>query len=204
MAWSLLLGSAALAVALSLRPWRMLANPALLSPWLATLVILPWVWALPRLQALPLQPPWSGACLAALMLGWPLAMPTLCLAALLSALVAPTDAAGLLHMAIWLGAAPATLAAVLGAALRRWAPRNPFVYILGRAFLGTAASVFAAGVLAQWSGHGLAHVDPALSRVALALMAAGEAFVTGMLGAVLVAFRPEWLATWSDRLYLRR
>ena len=203
MTVSLLLAAGALLVALALRPWRMLANAALISPWLATLVILPWLWALPRLQAMPLQLPWSGACLAVLMLGWPLAVPTLCLAAALSALVAATDAAGLLHMAAWLGVAPATLAAALGAALRRWVHRHPFVYILGRAFLGTAACVFAAGALAQWSGHELAHVDPGLSLVALALMAAGEAFITGMLAAVLVAFRPEWLATWSDRLYLR-
>lgn len=203
MTISLLLAAGALLVALALRPWRMLANPALISPWLATLVILPWLWALPRLQAMPLQLPWSGACLAVLMLGWPLAVPTLCLAAALSALIAATDTAGLLQMAAWLGVVPATLASALGAALRRWVHRDPFVYILGRAFLGTAACVFAAGALAQWSGHELAHVDRALSLVARALMAAGEAFVTGMLAAVLVAFRPEWLATWSDRLYLK-
>ena len=29
-------------------------------------------------------------------------------------------------------------------------------------------------------------------------------FVTGMLAAIFVAFRPEWLATWSDQLYLKR
>ena len=33
-------------------------------------------------------------------------------------------------------------------------------------------------------------------------MAWGEAFATGMLVAIFVAFKPEWLATWSDARYL--
>jgi uncharacterized membrane protein len=38
--------------------------------------------------------------------------------------------------------------------------------------------------------------------VAQWLMAWGDAFLTGMLTAIFVAFRPEWLLTWSDRRYL--
>ena len=34
------------------------------------------------------------------------------------------------------------------------------------------------------------------------LLAWGEAFSTGMLVAIFVAFKPEWLATWSDARYL--
>jgi hypothetical protein len=44
---------------------------------LATLVVLPWMWALPTLHAMPLQLQWSGACMVVLMLGWPLAIPVL-------------------------------------------------------------------------------------------------------------------------------
>ena len=76
----------ALAVALLLRPWRQLASSrplvtqthgdlsALWTPLLATLVILPWLWALPTLHNMPLQLQWSGACLVTLTLGWPLAV----------------------------------------------------------------------------------------------------------------------------------
>jgi uncharacterized membrane protein len=35
-------------------------------------------------------------------------------------------------------------------------------------------------------------------------MAWGEALLTGMLTAIFVAYRPEWLLTWSDRRYLPR
>ena len=33
-------------------------------------------------------------------------------------------------------------------------------------------------------------------------MAWGDGTLTGMVCAVFVAFKPEWLATWSDTLYL--
>ena len=45
----------ALAAALSVRPWRMLAAGRLLGPALATLVLLPWMWALPALTPMPLS-----------------------------------------------------------------------------------------------------------------------------------------------------
>ena len=107
--------------------------------------------------------------------------------------------------AFWMGVLPASFATLIGAALRRWIGPNMFVYILGRAFLGTVASMFAAGLLAQWSGHQLlAAIDPGLALVGRWLMAWGDGFMTGMMAAIAVAFKPHWLATWSDRLYLRK
>lgn len=206
----------ALAMSLWLRPWRMLSRQALekhgpsepsplVTPLLATLVVLPWLWALPTLHRMPLQLQWSGACLVVLMLGWPLAIPALvavgCIAAVLSPSLDWADAVGTIA---WQGVVPATLALALGAVIRRLIGTQPFVYVLGRAFLGTAVCLFLANVLGQWSGHSLPGVEGDLSLVARWLMAWGDAFVTGMLTAIFVAFKPEWLATWSDRLYLRK
>lgn len=206
----------ALAISLWLRPWRMLSRQALekdgpsepsplVTPLLATLVVLPWLWALPTLHRMPLQLQWSGACLVVLMLGWPLAIPALvavgCIAAVLSPSLDWADAVGTIA---WQGVVPASLALALGAVIRRLIGTQPFVYVLGRAFLGTAVCLFLANVLGQWSGHSLPGVEGDLSLVARWLMAWGDAFVTGMLTAIFVAFKPEWLATWSDRLYLRK
>lgn len=193
----------ALVLALVMRPWRMLSGGQLVTPLLATLVLLPWAWAGPTLHAMPLQLQWSGACLVLLMLGWPLAVPTLALVGLAAAVLAGQGTAWALDSIVWQGLVPATLALGLGAAVRRWIGPHVFVYVLGRAFIGTALCVFAAGLLAQWSGHVLPAVDPGLSLVARWLMAWGDAFTTGMMAAVFVAFRPQWLATWSDRLYLK-
>lgn len=207
----------ALAVALAARPWRMLANrkplahesqgapSALWTPLLATLVFLPWLWALPTLHAMPLQLQWSGACLVVLMVGWPLAVPALTAVGAVAWMISPAMTwADTLGATVWLGVVPATLALALSALVRRYTGTKPFVYVLGRAFLGTVVCVFTAGVLSQWSGHLLPGVGDELSLVARWLMAWGDGFVTGMLAAIFVAFKPEWLATWSDRLYLPR
>ena len=206
----------ALAMSLWLRPWRMLSRQALekdgpsepsplVTPLLATLVVLPWLWALPTLHRMPLQLQWSGACLVVLMLGWPLAIPALVAVGGIAAVLSPSlDWADAVGTIAWQGVVPATLALALGAVIRRLIGTQPFVYVLGRAFLGTAVCLFLANVLGQWSGHSLPGVDGDLSLVARWLMAWGDAFVTGMLTAIFVAFKPEWLATWSDRLYLRK
>lgn len=206
----------ALAISLWLRPWRMLSRQALekdgpsepsplVTPLLATLVVLPWLWALPTLHRMPLQLQWSGACLVVLMLGWPLAIPALVAVGGIAAVLSPSlDWADAMGTIAWQGVVPATLALALGAVIRRLIGTQPFVYVLGRAFLGTAVCLFLANVLGQWSGHSLPGVEGDLSLVARWLMAWGDAFVTGMLTAIFVAFKPEWLATWSDRLYLRK
>ena len=221
MALEAALALLALAFALAARPWRLLGSrkplaheahgaPATLwTPLLATLVLLPWAWALPTLHRMPLQLQWSGACLVLLMLGWPLAVPALLAVGTIAALVSPSlgwgDALGL---AVWQGIVPAPLALLVGGLLRRLAGARAltgvriFVYVLGRGFLGTALCVFVAGSLSQWAGHVLPGVGEQLSLVARWLMAWGDGMVTGMLCAVFVAFKPGWLATWSDQLYL--
>lgn len=203
-----------LAASLATRPWRLLASrpglqgqtqaSPLLTPLLATLVLQPWLWALPALHAMPLQLQWSGACLVVLMLGWPLAMPVMLGVGAITGLISPMDWQQSLHATVWQGLVPGTLALLLGSLLRRLTGEQMFIYILGRAFLGTVLCVFATAVLARWLGSALPGVDLQLSLVAHWLMAWGDAIVTGMLCAVFVAFRPQWLATWSDRLYLHR
>jgi hypothetical protein len=120
MMLEVLLVALALVTALLAQPWRMLRRTPLITPLLAILVILPWLWALPRLHAMPLQLQWSGACLAVLLLGWPLAIPALTLVALIAALLAQTPMDTMVAQLAWQGVVPATLALVLGALVRRW------------------------------------------------------------------------------------
>ncbi len=193
----------ALAVALWLRPWRMLRG-ALLTPALAALVLLPGVWLLPQTLPAGLQIQLSGACLVLLMLGWPLTVLVLAGVAALVWLLGQADAAAALSQWLWIGLAPATLALGIGAALRRWLPANMFVYTLGRAFMGTAVAVFLSGVLMELL-HRLVGA-PAIEQALVGrwLMAWGDAFLTGMFAAIFAAFAPQWLATWSDERYLKK
>ncbi|MBS0435153.1 MAG: energy-coupling factor ABC transporter permease [Piscinibacter sp.] len=202
MGLSLALVIVALAVALALRPWRALRGAQLLHPWFASLVLMPWLWAAQRFMPGGVAVQLSGACLMVLMLGWPLAVlslvPIAALGAWLGGIAWPQ---ALDHLA-WNGIVTATLALAIGLATRRWLPRHPFVFILGRGFLVTALATVLAGALSAL----VSPLPPGseLGSILLGhwLMAWGEAFATGMLVAIFVAFKPEWLATWSDARYL--
>lgn len=196
--------AAAAAAAAWFRPWSTLRQVSLRSPWLAALALLPWLWGLQRWVPGGLDLQLSGACLLVLAFGWPLAVLTLMPIAALGGWIAGASALHTLTAAAWNGIVPATLALAIGIAMRRWLPRHLFVYILGRGFLATAIAVAAAGSLqAVW--------QPLPSGVEIATLLTGrwliawsEAFMTGMLTAIFVAFRPEWLFTYSDRRYLPR
>jgi uncharacterized membrane protein len=194
---------ACLCASMWLKPWRMLVGTELLTPLLATLVLLPWLWALPSLHQMPLQLHWSGAPLVTLMLGWPLAVLALVAVGIITTLISATSVDAAAALIVWQGLIPATFALLLGAALRRWVTHHPFVYVLGRGFLGSVLCIFAASLLAQWTGHELPNVSSGLSVIAFWLMAWGDAFITGMMCAIFVAFKPHWLATWSDQMYLK-
>lgn len=196
------LGGLALCAAAWLRPWRMLRGP-LLTPALAVLALLPWLWLLPQHLPQGMSVQLSGASLLVLMLGWPLAVLVLALVALVVWGAGQSDAYSVLSQWFWVGLTPATLTLMLGAVLRRWLPPNPFVYTLGRGFLGTALAVFVAGVLYEVAYHLLGGVPLHDALVARWLMAWGDAFLTGLTVAVFVAFAPQWLATWSDERYLK-
>ncbi|MCD6665201.1 MAG: hypothetical protein LT081_03870 [Hydrogenophaga sp.] len=199
---NLLMAVACVLVAAWLRPWRMLRGP-LLTPALAAVALLPWVWLLPQKMPQGLQVQLSGACLLVLMLGWPLAVLVLAAVAVVVWQVGQSPADQVLVQWVWIGLVPATLALGVGAALRRWLPANLFIYTLGRAFMGTALSMFLAGVMLEWLSELAGQPPREQAMVARWLMAWGDAFLTGMAGAIFVAFVPQWLATWSDERYLR-
>ena len=206
-----------LILALLLRPWRQLLNrrplvtqssgdaSGLWTPLLATLVVLPWMWALPTLHQMPLQLQKTENYLIQIMLGWPLAVLTLLAVGVITWLLSPSlSVPATLALTVWHGLVPATLAMGWGALLRRFLGTKVFVYLFGRGFFGTVVCLFIAGLLAQAAGEQLPGVQQELGKIARWLMAWGDAVVTGMLTAVFVAYRPQWLATWSDDLYLHQ
>ncbi|MES2718095.1 MAG: hypothetical protein V4795_20170 [Pseudomonadota bacterium] len=188
--------------ALALRPWRSTGAAGPPWPWLACCALLPLCWGADKLAASAIIQPLSGASLLVLLAGWPLAV--LALLPVAGVMVAvgglPWDEA--LHRLVWLGLVPGTLAMLLGAGVRRWLPRHLFVYIMGRGFFTTWIAVTLAGALALGRVAAPVGTDNGDLLLARFLTASGEAFLTGMLVAIFVAFRPEWLATYSDRLYL--
>lgn len=196
------------AAVLAVRPWRQLrpheGEVPLATPLLASLAVVPWLWSWPGLTALSLPLHWSAAPLVVLMLGWPLAIPVLTIAGL-STLVT-TDASPLqaLSLTVWSGVLPATLVLVLGYGVRKAFGHHPVAYMVGRAFFVPMIALGACGLAAALLSHGLVGSTGGLQRVAVALLAMGEASWTCAIASLLVAYRPQWLATWSDAAYLGR
>ena len=189
-------------IALWLRPWRGLGAGGPPWPWLVAWAVMPLLWGLDRFAAVPVAQPMSGAVLLVLLAGWPLAVLALLPVAFVTVLAGHLGGIEGLHRLVWLGMVPATLALAVGGALRRWLPHHLFIYILGRGFFGTFLACALAGEAAiafDAAPIGAGVNDLLVARL---LVAFGEAFLTGMLTAILVAFQPQWLATYADRLYL--
>jgi uncharacterized membrane protein len=105
-----------------------------------------------------------------------------------------------------LGAFPVALSWMAHRAISRWLPANPFVYFFLNAFANAGLSMVAVGALACLvsfalglypAGHLLNDYLPFYL-----LMAWGEAFLTGALVTLMVVWKPEWIATFSDARYL--
>lgn len=198
---NLMLATASLAVALWLRPWQLLGMEGPPWPWLALASLLPLLWSLDRYGA-PLAQTLSGASLLVLFAGWPLAMLAMLPAALATCLAGDLSWTEALHRLVWLGVVPATLTLAIGALLRQHLPRHLFIYIFGRGFIGTFVACTLAGGADIALHSTLQGTVPGDLMIARVLSAFAEAFLTGMGVAIAVAFRPQWLATYSDRLYL--
>lgn len=202
----LVLLACALAAALSVRPWRLLhgADTRLATPLLASLTLLPWLWAWPSSGVMPIPLQWSGAALAVLMLGWPLAVPVLMVAGITT--IATIDASWqeALSTIVWSGVLPATAVLALGHTVRRVFGTHPAAYLLGRAFAVPLLALFACTVGGALVGSGLSGADGDVLVVTSFLLAMSEATWTCAVASILVACRPQWLATWSDTLYLGR
>jgi uncharacterized membrane protein len=194
----------ALAASLALKPWRMLlggrALPPLATPLLASLALLPWLWAWPVDANLPVPLQWSGAALAVLMLGWPLAIPVLAVAGASTMLTVGASLQEAVSTTVWSGVLPATAVLLLGHAVRRAFGAHPVAYICGRAYAVPLAALFLCTLISAWAAGRLA--DDATAVVVSFLMAMGEAAWTCAVASLLVAWQPGWLATWSDERYL--
>jgi uncharacterized membrane protein len=87
-------------------------------------------------------------------------------------------------------------------------PRNYFVYFFVTTFLGSALAFNVAGLarfllIAASGTLEAAHVRPEYLAI-LPLMSFGEAVVNGTVIAMAVVYRPAWVMSFDDRLYLAR
>ncbi|SDD04894.1 Uncharacterized membrane protein [Cupriavidus sp. YR651] len=217
MAWGLpALSALSLAWALTRRPWQLLRRDALQHAWLGGLVLLALLWTARATLTGGLVIQLMGATLAVTLFGLPLALVSMLIVDGISLL-------GLAYLAgqgwaqvewstfwprfVWLGMLPALLSAGLQGAMRHLLPRHPFIFILGHGYFAAGLAALGAGALqALWrfeiAGGGGGALSLADTLTGLLVIAFGEAFLTGMLVAIFVAYKPQWIVSFRDDEYL--
>ncbi|MBD3727656.1 MAG: energy-coupling factor ABC transporter permease [Moraxella osloensis] len=147
-----------------------------------------------------------GATIITLMFGHQFAMMALSLALLGVTLDGETgwDAFGI--NILFMGALPVYTTWFAWVLAQKYLSKHFFVYTFINSFLvgglSMAVTILGLSVVLVWGDvqewYKVQHEFLAL----LPMMAAPEAFINGFVMTVLVAFKPEWLATFSDRDYL--
>jgi len=206
--WALnLLFALALLGALRLAPWRKLQDPEQLHVFLGTTVVLLVIW---HMEA-QVQPGLSfhllGVTALTLMFGWSLAV--ISVALILVGVTLNTGAGweGFGLNALLSGVIPITLTQVLLILIRWYLPKHFFVFVLVNGFLTAGFVGVASGYLAAWllvanGSHTFTELDQTVLPF-FPLMFLPEAMLNGWLMAVLVAFKPQWVYSFSDEQYLK-
>lgn len=197
-----LLGGAALRM-----PWSRFADGELIHVILGSSVVLMVFWTLKAGVEPGLSYHLIGAALLTLMLGWEIALASLSLVVAGTTLNLGGDWSALALNVLIKGAVPIAVTHLALGLARRHLPHHVFVYIFVNAFFASALAVLASvvtcavvlGAAGAYSGAYLAQEYVAF----VPLMMFGEAWITGMVIAILVAYRPRWVQTFDDGMYLR-
>jgi len=197
-----------LLLAVASAPWRVwLGDRERQWVWLGSLTLLAGLWSMKAGITPGLSLRFLMVSSLTLMHGWQLAVVGGAMALALLGYSGQADwpsyGANLLAMVIVPAAATAWLHELVHARL----PHNYFVYFFVTVFVGSAlaynlAGLVRVGILATAGSLDAAHVGPEYFAV-LPLMSFGEAFVNGMVMAMAVVYRPGWVMSFDDRLYLR-
>ena len=109
--------------------------------------------------------------------------------------------------AVTTGVLPVTLTQVLLVLIRSLLPKQFFIFVLGNGFVtaglvGVASGYFAVWLLVIGGAYVLEHLQQSFLPF-FPLMFLPEAFLNGWIMTVLVCFRPQWVGSFSDELYIK-
>jgi uncharacterized membrane protein len=203
------LAGTALIVALARAPWRAwLADRERQWVWLGSMSLLLAVWSMKAGITPGLSVRFLLITAMTLLHGWHLAVTAgaLVLAVMSYLGLAEWSLFGpnLLCMAI----VPALFTAWLHERVHARLPHNYFVYFFVTTFLGSAlafnlAGLARVGLMALSGSLEVGHVGAEYFAI-LPLMSFGEGVVNGTLVGMAVVYRPKWVMSFDDRLYLAR
>ena len=203
------LGSLALVVALYSAPWQAwLGDGERQWVWFGSMALLVVVWSMKAGITPGLSVRFLLVTALTLMHGWQLAIVAGALVLIVLSVVGIADwhlyGANLLCMAV----VPALFTAWFHEQVHARLPHNYFIYFFVTTFLGAALAFNLAGLVrvALMAASGTldaAHAGPEYFAI-LPFMSFGEAVVNGTIIGMAVVYRPKWVMSFDDRLYLHQ
>jgi len=203
------LGGLALAIALYSAPWTVwLGDRERQWVWLGSMALLVAVWAMKAGITPGLSVRFLLVTALTLMHGWQLAIVAGALVLVVLSVVGIADwslyGANLLCMAV----VPALFTAWFHELVHARLPHNYFIYFFVTTFLGSALAFNLAGLVrvALMAASGTLdalHAGPEYFAI-LPFMSFGEAVVNGTIIGMAVVYRPKWVMSFDDRLYLAK
>jgi uncharacterized membrane protein len=203
------LSGVVLALAMLSAPWRVwLEDRERQWVWLASLGLLVGIWSMKAGISPGLSLRFLMVTALTLMHGWQLAVIGGAMALVVLAFVGQAAwgsfGADLLCVVI----VPALVTAWVHELVHARLPHNYFIYFFVTVFAGSALAYNLAGlarlaILATSGSLDQARVGAEYFAV-LPVMSFGEGVATGMVMAMAVVYRPQWVMSFDDRLYLKK
>jgi len=197
----------ALVVALRLAPWRRLLDSEQLHVFLGTVVCLILLWHIRATVNPGLDFHLLGVTVVTLMLGWSFGVIATSLALVGVIVNAGGGWDAFVLNAVTTGVVPVTLTQVLLVLIRSFLPKHFFIYVLGNGFFTAGVVGILCGYLATWMlvwGGAYTYAELELTLLPFfPLMFLPEAMVNGWLTVIMIAFRPQWVWSFSDEQYIK-
>lgn len=187
--------------------WQRLRDNEQLHVFLGSCVVLMLLWSVKTPVIAGLTFHMLGVTTVTLLFGWSLGV--ICTSITLAGVTlnAGSGWGSFLINAITLSVMPVTLTWLSLLLARAWLPKNFFVYVLFNGFMTAGVAALVSGYLAVW----LLVVSGAFTLVQLQqsflpffpLMFIPEAVINGWLVTILVLYKPHWVGSFQDELYLK-
>lgn len=187
-------------------PWRRMLDGHQLNALAGAAVILTLLWSLNAGVYPGLNLHILGAMATTLIFGPQLALVVLALALSGVTLNGSVEWTAVPINFLAMGIVPVALGSLYFRLVERWLPKHFFVYIFVNAFIGAMVIVLIQGLIASLMlfSAGAYSADKLLSEYLpfFLLLGFAEAWLSGMALTLMVIYRPEWVASFDDRLYL--
>lgn len=194
-----------LAAALRSAPWAKIRDNEASHVFFASVAVVACVWTLRAGIQPGLNYHLLGVTALTLMFDWQFALLAISMVLAITTWQGPAGMEAFAVNALLMGALPVLSTRLLLTLSQRWLAPNFFIYIFINSFLAAALALLLCGLAVTLVQGMAASGTSGMSSdylLYIPLLMFGEAFLNGLVMTLLVAYRPRWVATFHDRLYL--